>query len=102
MFVQISHYQVVNKFMGDIHMINKVKNYICEKISKMFSDNNSKFDFTAYLVNIGFIYYSKHHVLRYPLTIGLYFACFYNFNHQLNLDMHYFLLKDSYDSHIAR
>jgi hypothetical protein len=37
MFVQISHYQVVNKFMGDIHMINKVKNYICEKISKMFS-----------------------------------------------------------------
>lgn len=55
MFVQISHYQVVNKFMGDIHMINKVKNYICEKISKMVSDNNSKFDFTAYLVNIGFI-----------------------------------------------
>lgn len=35
-------------------MINKVKNYICEKI-KMFSGNNSKFDFTTYLLNIGFI-----------------------------------------------
>lgn len=36
-------------------IFDKSKNYICEKISKMFNDNTSKFDFTSYLVDIGFI-----------------------------------------------
>ena len=33
------------------------------------------------VVNLAFIRWRRHHVLRFPITLGFYIGCLYNFNH---------------------